>query len=188
MMSVESAVFLLASGVEVMKNLLQLVDINTLMHFFTTRLVWAQDTKINWQFSGMTHGGVLSSNVCWRRSSRTFDDQQKLLTFGENTAEAARYLQFFSGKRDSFKRSAYKKFYNCVRRALIKFDADDIMIETLTHNPLHMKLRSMIKLVIEFERAFPDIATQFIERIGCGERALSRRVRRPTMFVDMQKS
>lgn len=86
-------VFLLVSGVnesyEVMKKLLELVDINTLMHFFTTRLVWAQATKMNWLFSGKTHGGVFSCNVCWRRSSHTFDDQQKLLTFGENAAEAA---------------------------------------------------------------------------------------------------
>lgn len=150
-----------------MKKLLPLVDQNALMFFFpNARMVWAQDTKMNWMFSGKTHGGVFSCIACLRPSNTSFDDQFKLRTFGETAADAASYSTFVDGRSDNLKKTSYKKFNNCVRPSLLSVDGDDIILEKLPPNPLHMKLRSVNKVIHELEKAHPEVAASFFKQIG----------------------
>jgi len=151
-------------------------------HGCTRRLHWKRhDYSRSPDGSGTSSGrlelyGTRSSKVdtcchhwqraCLKPSSTAFDDQQKLRTFGENAGDAARYMHFVNGKSASFKKRAYQKFNNCVRPPLVTFEDDDIFLEMLTPNPLHMKLRTVNKVEAELEKAHPGIAKQFIERIG----------------------
>ena len=53
-----------------------------------------------------------------------------------------------------------------MRAPLVPYDDDDVVLQTLTPNPLHMKLRSVNKLAHELEKAQLHIATEFFNRIG----------------------
>jgi len=163
--------FVLATGVKesyhVMQRLLQLIDTRALESFFSSaKLHWAQDTKMNWCFSGKTHGGSYPCVACLRPNSDGFNDAYKLRTFGDNAADTKRYLAYVDGKSGAYERRAYSKFNNCVRPALLDCDPDEIILETLTPNPLHGKLRTINKLMNDLDKAYPEVATAFISRIG----------------------
>ena len=162
--------FVLATGVkesyDSMKSLLQLIDTRALKSFFrSATLIWAQDTKMNWIVSGKTHGGTFPCVGCLRHHKEAFSDDHQLRTFGETAADARRYAEHVQGKSANYQTSVYSKFNNCVRPTLIDTDSDGIVLETLTPNPLHMKLRIVNKLHTDFEKSYPDVAIEFIKRL-----------------------
>ncbi len=162
-------VLVFATGVDesydVVKELLSLVDLRSLAEFFSSDIIWAQDTKMNWIFCGKTHGGSFPCPACNRPASDGFNSTEKLRTFGDIERDANKYQELVQGKSDSFARRHFKTFNNCVRRPLLQNISDVEILAKLTPNPLHMKLRSVNKLVSEMNRNSPEITNEFLMRI-----------------------
>lgn len=121
---------------------------------------------MNWLYSGKTHGGTYPCVACLRHRTASFRDVNKLRTFVENTANAVRYRATVEGISDSFHKKAYSEFNNCIRAALVGDEADGVILEKLTPNSLHMKLRVINKLMNDMSKAYPDVAEEFVKGLG----------------------
>ncbi len=163
-------VLVFATGVDesysVVQELLSLVDLRALEQFFSCDVIWAQDTKMNWIFCGKTHGGSFPCPACNRPSSDGFNCTEKLRTFRDHERDANQYQELVRGKSDTFARRHFKTFHNCVRPPLLQNIPDVKVLEKLTPNPLHMKLRSVNKIVSDMNRHSPDITIEFLTRIN----------------------
>jgi len=163
-------VFCLATGVaesyHVVEGLLNILDVGAVeAAFLRATLFWAQDTKMNWIFSGKSHGGSFPCIGCLWRPTDRFGQSHTLCTVSETAADARSFQKLVLGKPESFVKANFRTFHNCVRKPLLRID-NTLVLEVLTPNPLHIKLRTTNKLVFELEKAEPNLAGKFLKRLS----------------------
>ncbi len=156
-----------AESATVVADMLAHLDERALRDCFpNAKLVWAQDTKMNWLVSGQTHGGAHPCVTCEWRQGDAFCDSHKRRTFGGNSDYAKNFVEHTRGKSDSYTKTARKSFMNVSRQPMLDCAPQLEIGEKLTPEPLHIKLRCTNKLVKHLNDTAPGIAKTYIGRLG----------------------
>ncbi len=184
--------------VPVVSEMLALLDERALRKCFpNAKLVWAEDTKLNWMISGQTSGGTHPCVTCEWQQSDAFDNSRKRRTFGGNSEYAKAFVEHTSGKSVSYTKNARKRFMNVVRRPLLDCAPQVEIGDILTPEPLHIKLRCTNKLMTHLHATAALIAATYISELGLriegyhGEyegRACSKIVARHTLLASLLTS
>ncbi len=167
-------VFVHVTGVNetaaVVSEVLALFDTAALCRFCpSAQLVWAQDTKMNWIMSGLSMGGTHSCVSCVWRASDEFNDSLQRRTFGANSGYAADYISATTAASEACRKREVQRHYNVVRKPLLKCDSEVEIGDSLPPEPLHMKLRTINKLVKHLELVDQDTTTAYIKLLGLRE-------------------
>ncbi len=154
-------------NVGVVRAMLSLFDTAALeKKIVNAKIVWAQDTKMNWFFAGMTQGGTYSCVCCYWRSSDGFNNSLEARTFGGNAEHVAAYSTETMGQSRAFCDRMRQKHKNVVRPALVQHPPHVAVGDKLSPEPLHMKLRTMNKLVTHLKVAAPVVAKRYLARLS----------------------
>ncbi len=163
--------FVAVTGIEesydVLRKMLACIDMDKLAAFFANaKLIWANDTKMNWIFAGMSHGGKRPCTACLWKPSDRWNDALPRRTFGGNIHDAASFVEATKGKSDSFRKRMVKEFNNCVTVPVLQCEPETMIETVLTVNPLHMKLRCTNKTIKHMNEVAPATTTVYLKKLG----------------------